>query len=651
VLPTFIIALREGVEASLIVGIIAAFLVREGRKDALSRMWLGVGIAVGLCMAIAVFLRIADQNLPQKQQEGLETVVGLIAVAAVTYMILWMRRNARGLKRELQENASRALASGSAGALIGMAFLAVLREGFETAVFLLAVFQDTSNTTAAGAGALLGLAAAVVIGYLLYRGGVTINLSRFFRVTGFVLALVAAGLVATAIHTAHEAGWFNGLQSQALDLTWLVGPGTVRGALLTGMLGLQPQPTVGEALGWLLYAVPVCLYVAWPDSWRPWRSRRPARAMVVGGTVVVVVGLIVAGCGSSGGGSGSDSDGGSAKHVKVTLTDAGCSPAQLKLASGPTTFDVSNDGADAVTEFEVMQGSKILGEVENVAVGLHRSFSLTLQPGDYLTNCPGGKGADKGTLTVTGAAVNTAAGTQLQQAVTDYRRYLEQQTGQLVARTRSFTSQVRAGDVGQAKDLYAAARVPYERIEPVAESFGSLDPRIDARAGDVPAAKWTGFHPIEHALWVRGSASGLDAVAGKLFDDVRLLQAKVRGVKLEPSQIANGAVELLGEVSKSKITGEEERYSHIDLVDFEANVAGARAAFEAVAPIVHERNEELDEQIDKHFEAVDTALARYRRGNGFVSYTKLTSADKRKLSQAIDALAEPLSKVPAVVVG
>jgi len=340
------------------------------------------------------------------------------------------------------------------------------------------------------------------------------------------------------------------------------------------------------------------------------------------------------------------------KRVRaVTLTDAGCSPAQLKLASGPTTFDVSNDSADAVTEFEVMKGSKILGEVENVAVGLHRSFSLTLQPGDYVTNCPGGKGADKGTLTVTGAAVKTTAGTQLQQAVTDYRRYLEQQTGQLVARTRSFTSQVRAGDVGQAKDLYAAARVPYERIEPVAESFGSLDPRIDARAGDVPAAKWTGFHPIEHALWVRGSASGLDAVAGKLFDDVRLLQAKVRGVKLEPSQIANGAVELLGEVSKSKITGEEERYSHIDLVDFEANVAGARAAFEAVAPIVHERNEELDEQIDKHFEAVDTALARYRRGNGFVSYTKLTSADKRKLSQAIDALAEPLSKVPAVVVG
>ncbi|HEY1594876.1 MAG TPA: iron uptake transporter permease EfeU, partial [Thermoleophilaceae bacterium] len=342
-LPTFIITLREGVEASLIVGIIAAFLVREGRKDALAKMWFGVGIAVGLCLAIAVFLQIADNNLPQKQQEGLETVVGIIAVTAVTYMIVWMRRNARGLKAELQDNASRALANGSTGALVGMAFLAVLREGFETAVFLLAVFQDESNTTAAGAGAVLGLVAAVIIGYLLYRGGVRINLSRFFRITGFVLALVAAGLVASAIHTAHEAGWLNSFQNQALDITWLVGPGTVRGALLTGMLGLQPQPTIGEAVGWLLYAVPICLYVAWPDSWRRRHSGSRATKAVAAGMALLAAGLIIAACGSGGGsGSGGDSGGSGSKQVKVALTDAGCSPAQIKVASGPTTFEVSN---------------------------------------------------------------------------------------------------------------------------------------------------------------------------------------------------------------------------------------------------------------------------------------------------------------------
>ena len=267
-IPTFVIALREGVEASLIVGIIAAFLVKEGRRDALRQMWAGVAIAIALCVGIAVILRVVGQELPQQQQEGLETVIGLIAVSAVTYMIVWMRRHARGIKATLEGDAASALASGSTMALVAMAFLAVLREGFETSVFLLAAFQDATDTTAAGAGAVLGLIAAVAIGLGLYRGGVRINLTRFFRITGIVLVFVAAGLLSTAVHTAHEAGWLSSLQGQAVDLTWLVKPGTVSGSLLTGMLGLQPSPTVGEALAYLLYAIPMALYVLWPNQLR-----------------------------------------------------------------------------------------------------------------------------------------------------------------------------------------------------------------------------------------------------------------------------------------------------------------------------------------------------------------------------------------------
>jgi high-affinity iron transporter len=276
-IPTFVITLREGVEASLIVGIIAAFLVKEGRPEALRQMWLGVGIAIALCGAVAVLLRVIGEELPQREQEGLETVVSLIAVGAVTYMIVWMRRHARGIKAELEGEAASALAAGSTMALVGMAFLAVLREGFETSVFLLAAFQDASDTAAAGAGAVLGLTAAIAIGLGLYRGGVRINLTRFFRVTGLVLVFVAAGLLATAAHTAHEAGWVNGLQAEAFDLSWLVQPGTVSGSLLTGMLGLQPQPTAIEAIVYLAYAVPMALYVVWPDRLRP-RARAPKRS-------------------------------------------------------------------------------------------------------------------------------------------------------------------------------------------------------------------------------------------------------------------------------------------------------------------------------------------------------------------------------------
>jgi high-affinity iron transporter len=274
-IPTLVIALREGVEASLIVGIIAAFLVKEGRGDAIKQMWIGVGIAVALCVGIAVLLEVVGEQLPQREQEALETVIGLIAVAAVTYMIVWMRRNARGIKAALEGSAGAALARGSAMALVAMAFLAVLREGFETSVFMLAAFQDAADTTAAGAGAVIGLVAAIAIGVGIYRGGVRFNLNRFFRVTGLILVFVAAGLLSTSLHTAHEAGWFNDLQGQALDLTWLVQPGTISGSLLTGMLGLQPTPTVGETLVYLLYAVPMTLYVLWPDRLRG--RRRPTQ--------------------------------------------------------------------------------------------------------------------------------------------------------------------------------------------------------------------------------------------------------------------------------------------------------------------------------------------------------------------------------------
>jgi high-affinity iron transporter len=260
-LPTFVIGLREGLEAALIVGIVAAFLQRNGRADKLRLVWVGVGAAVAICLAGGIARNEFEQTLPQKQQEGLETVIAVIAVAMVTYMIIWMKRNSRGLKGQLEGAASTALASGSAGALVAMAFLAVLREGFETAVFLLAAFNATGTATLAVIGAVLGIAISVAIGYLIYRGGVRLNLSRFFTVTSVLLVLVAGGLVASAIHTAHEAGWINIGQAELLDLSVIVQPGTPIASLVTGVLGVQPRPTVIEVIGWLAYVVPMLCYV------------------------------------------------------------------------------------------------------------------------------------------------------------------------------------------------------------------------------------------------------------------------------------------------------------------------------------------------------------------------------------------------------
>jgi high-affinity iron transporter len=220
---------------------------------------------------------VLDHQLPKHQQDALETLVAAFAVGMVTFMIVWMRRHARDLAGQLRTSAASALAEGSTWALVAMAFFAVMREGIETAVFLLAAFNASGNAGSAGAGAALGILCALVVGVGIYRGGVQLNLARFFRLTAVVLVLVAAGLVASALHTAHEATWFNGLQGGSADLSWLVRPGSIAGALVTGMFGVQPKPTAGEAIGWLVYAIPMLVYVLWPARIRL-SLRRPAAA-------------------------------------------------------------------------------------------------------------------------------------------------------------------------------------------------------------------------------------------------------------------------------------------------------------------------------------------------------------------------------------
>jgi len=369
---------------------------------------------------------------------------------------------------------------------------------------------------------------------------------------------------------------------------------------------------------------------------------RPALRTSLIAAGIGLVALFAAGCGSS------DDAPAGAKKMAFTLTDAGCEPNSAKAPAGPINFEVENAGTSKVTELEVLDGETILGEVENLSDGLSGSFALTLEKGEYTLYCPGGD-EEKGTLTVSGE-LQAENSPEVEAAIIKYRKYLEQNTDSLVATTEPFVAAVIAGNVAKAKALYPAARIPYERIEPVAESFGSLDPRIDARENDVPASEFEGFHRIEKALWEEDTAAGMAPFAKQLLADVEELQAKVAKVELQAVQIANGANELLGEVSASKITGEEERYSHTDLVDFEANVEGAEVAFEAVEPLLAEKDPKLAKEIEASFEDVYASLDPYRRGDGFVLYTDLSKADTRKLAQEIDALAEELSQVPAQIV-
>jgi iron uptake system component EfeO len=381
----------------------------------------------------------------------------------------------------------------------------------------------------------------------------------------------------------------------------------------------------------------------------------PVRGLVAAGAAALAATALAA-CGddSSSSSSTTGKASGSTKELAFKLTDTGCDPAKVSVPAGSVKIVAANPGTSKTDEIELKNADGIiLGERENLAPGLSGDFTLTLQPGTYTLNCTFQNDTrDNGKITVTGAATAQAPvdDAKLTEAVKTYKDGVAKQADELVAATEAFVAALKAGDTQKAKDLFATTRAHYEEIEPIAESFGDLDPEIDARVNDVAdQSKWTGFHRIEQILWVKDTTKGTQQYADALLADVKDLQAKIPGLELQAAQIANGAVGLLDEVSASKITGEEDRYSHTDLSDFQANFDGATAAFEAVKPVLQANgNEQLVTTIQERIDALQKGLDKYKRADepsGFAPYKELTDADRRQFSQQVAALAEPLSLV------
>jgi len=278
-LAPFLIMLREGLEAALIVSIIASYLRQTGRKEWLPAIWVGVLLAVAMSLFAGAALQLVAAGFPQKTQELFEAVIGLVAVVVLAGMVFWMRRAARSIKAELQGSVDQALAHpGGAGtwALIGMVFLAVAREGLESVFFLLAIFQQ-SRDAAAPIGAALGVITAIGAGWAIYAGALRLDLRRFFRWTGVFILLVAAGLLAGSLRALHEAGLWNGLQERVYDLSHVLPESSPLGTVLSGLLGYREAPTLGEALAWGLFlAVTLVLFL------RPQPGPLPAPAQIAG---------------------------------------------------------------------------------------------------------------------------------------------------------------------------------------------------------------------------------------------------------------------------------------------------------------------------------------------------------------------------------
>jgi iron uptake system component EfeO len=368
---------------------------------------------------------------------------------------------------------------------------------------------------------------------------------------------------------------------------------------------------------------------------------------------VALLGAVLAGCSSD---KSDDSSGsGDTQVVAVTLSNKGCPPPKSEIAAGPTKFQIKNDGGTKVTEVELVQGDNIIGEKENLAAGFSGSFSLNLRPGDYELNCPGAD-TERSPLKVTGSApasnASDAEKQALATAVTDYKTYVQEQVDELVTNTKALQAAIDAGDVEQAKQLYSAPRLNYEQIEPVAESFGDLDPRIDGRAEDFDSPEdFQGFHRIEQALWQDNTTDGMQDIAATLVEDTESLQKLVGTLDIDAAQIANGATELLNEVANSKVSGEEERYSHLDILDMAGNIAGAEKAFNLLKPALEMENKDLATTVTDRFADMDKAMEPYKTADGYALYNTLTDDQVRELSRAVGALAEPLSQVAGTLVG
>jgi iron uptake system component EfeO len=350
--------------------------------------------------------------------------------------------------------------------------------------------------------------------------------------------------------------------------------------------------------------------------------------------------------------------------VQVTSTAQECKLSTDTAQGGTLKFKVKNEGAE-VTEFYLLaeDGLRIVGEVENIGPGLSRDLVVMAPEGKYVAACKPGMAGDgvRAAFTVTtppdGTTVSADRAALQRTAATQYAAYVKEQSEQLLAGTRDFAKAFAAGDADAARQLYASTRMHWERIEPVAESFGDLDPILDAREADLePGQEWTGWHRAEKDLWQPDS--GYEALTaaerGKLADQLvantQELNRRTQEVEFTPDKLANGAKELLDEVATGKVTGEEEAFSHTDLWDFQANIDGARIAYEDLKPLLAGGEDKLDATLEKNFTAVQDLLDQHRKGDGFIYYDELSEAQVKELSSAVDALSEPLSKLTAAVV-
>ncbi|MEW2485587.1 iron uptake system protein EfeO [Streptomyces sp. NPDC048411] len=375
---------------------------------------------------------------------------------------------------------------------------------------------------------------------------------------------------------------------------------------------------------------------------------RAVRLSVVTAAATVAALTAVTGCAEK-------SDGKGEGALSVVAKDDSCTVSKKKLPAGHVELAVENKGSKVTEVYLLFPDARIAAERENIGPGTKATITAEVKAGSYDIVCkPGMKGAGyRQRIEVTGGT-GAKRSPEMDKAVTEFRTYVQAQADETLPKAKVFTDAVAAGDIEAAKKAYAESRIGWERTEPVAESFGDIDPKVDLREDGLEAGqKWTGWHRLEKALWHDKKLGAEEkALAPVLYKDLLDWQKRVGTAEITPTSMANGAKELLDEVATGKVTGEEERYSHTDLIDFKGNVEGAQKSYELLKPIASKNDPALTASLDKQFASLNTLLDKYRADKTsyeFTSYEKVGKADRKELSDAVNALAEPLSQLAAAV--
>ncbi|MER7896825.1 iron uptake transporter permease EfeU [Streptomyces sp. NPDC096046] len=668
--PSFLIGLREGLEAGLVVSVLVATLVRAGARSRLPQVWTGVLAAIALSMSFGAVLTFTAASLPTTAQEAFGGALSIVAVAFVTAMVFWMRRSARSLASELKGKVTEALTMG-AGVLVLTSFLAVGREGLETALFLWTTARAAHESAGPLTGAGAGLVLAALLCWGLYRRVLRIDLTRFFTVTGAVLVVIAAGVLGYGLRDLQEGAVLPGGTAYAFDLSGSVDAGSWYGALLQGVLNLTPAMTWLQVAGYAGYlAVVMALFVRGgrggrggrgtpedrsrghvdasadrPTGPAPTRTRRLLPVAVVA-VPALLAGLVVAL-------ADPEPDAGET----VAVSETACGQGFTAPKPGRQDFRMHNTGTQTSEVYLIDPSSNaVYGEIEGLAPGTTRDLVATVAGGTYAWRCvpADGRAVTSKAVRVDGAArahaVAPVSAQDLAAPLKAYKAYANRGLAALVTRTGRLSDDIRAGHLDTARADWLTAHRTYASLGAAYGTFEDFDRKIDGRPDGLPAGvhdkDFTGFHRIEYGLWHGESAAGLKDVAQRLADDAAGLRKAFPHQDFDPSDLPLRAHEILENTLQFELTGDTDQGSGTGLATAGADLAGTRELLTVLGPLLTSRAPKLLPTVDADSTRLRRLLDSGHHGAGWTPVDRLDPAVKARIDGAAGQLLEDLAPVP-----